>query len=42
VEAPFVIACTERDNNVTIGCTNAQFAESLFGVVGLKNVFAKL
>jgi hypothetical protein len=39
---PIVIALTERDNNVTIGCPNTQVAESLFGAGGLKNVFAKL
>lgn len=39
---PVVIALTERDSNVTIGCPNTEVAEALFGKGGLKNVFAKL
>ncbi len=39
---PVVISLVENAGNITIGCPNQRVAEKLFGLGGLKNVFARL
>lgn len=39
---PVIMAWTEKDQNVTVGCPNESVAEELFGPGGLNNVYSEL